>query len=79
MLCFKCFSKFRCSTAWHWNDRPLKRKHVSEPESVSGGSPVAASVLRSGLRNRAGPYPRCAFTRARWVDAAAGPMAQTPP
>lgn len=24
MLCFKCFSKFRCSTAWHWNARPPK-------------------------------------------------------
>lgn len=79
MLCFKCFSKFRCSTAWHWNARPPKRKHVLEPESVSGGSPVAASVPRSGLQNRAGAYPRCAFTRAHWVDTAVGPTAQTPP
>lgn len=56
-----------------------ERKHVLEPESVSGGSPVAASVPRSGLQNRAGAYPRCAFTRAHWVDTAVGPTAQTPP
>lgn len=75
-LCFvlRCFSKFWCSTAWHRNSQPLKRKRAEQTESGSGGGLVSVSVWSRGFTswNQVGDWPRCAFAKGCCAWAAVG-------